>query len=249
MEWAANAIEAYRALGEEDRNSLHAEVRSRVPSQKAYANWRDMGLHTFSLFSLGLDMVRDGTQLLLTSRWAGGPAASVIRDGAKVDITSDWLKRGTTKKNRAREVARTAAGNVKGLRIPVPPEGDKLLNPPAAPAATAAAAAEDFVAKVLRSQGWQVAFYTNRRGYGFDLWARSGRRAMVVEVKSSVGPMGAMTFTPTEYRAAREHGEQFVLALVGAHGDQDTETHDDPESGRPDPVHRAQVYALRHSTQ
>lgn len=37
---------------------------------------------------------------------------------------------------------------------------------------------------------------------------------MVVEVKSSLGALGAISLTATEYQAAQEHGESYVLALV-----------------------------------
>ena len=197
VSWAADAIRAYRTLTEGEKESLHHEVRSRIPGAKEYSNWRDVGLHTFSLFSLGTSMVRQDTRLLLTRAWvqkraayrsAGGKAASAVppRKGSSPPL----------------------------LRMPTPPEAEGLLAPPTTPVGNDGADAESFVAKVLRSQGWQVAFYTNRRGYGFDLWARRGRRAMLVEVKSSLGALNSVSLTSTEYRAAREHGDSYVLALV-----------------------------------
>lgn len=189
---AADAVGDYRTLMPEDQTALHAEVRDRIPNPKAYSNWRDVALHTFSLFSLGTSMVREDQRILLTANWAdsyGAPAnvpgAPTVQDPASPT-----------------------------LRMPDPPEVEDLLSPPAAPASNDGADAESFVAKVLRSQGWDVAFYTNRRGYGFDLWARRGTRAMLIEVKSSLGDLGAVTLTPTEYRAALKHRDCFVLALV-----------------------------------
>lgn len=182
------AIAQYRALAPDEQRALHAEVRNRMPRGKAYQNWRDIGLHTFSLFSLGTSMVRDGTRLLLTQDWIGTPSAPAA--------------------------AAPGAPAAPRLRMPEPPDAEALLTPPAAPAGNDGADAESFVAKVLRSQGWDTAFYTNRRGYGFDLWARKGKRAMVVEVKSSLGALGAVSLTPTEHQAAREHGDSYVLALV-----------------------------------
>ena len=179
---AVAAITEYRALEQAEQNILHTEVSDRIPGAKRYSNWRDVGLHTFSLFSLGTSMVREKTRLLLTTEW--------------VDSHS------------------LPATPVSQLRIPEPPEIENLLSPPAAPAKNDGTDAESFVAKVLRSQGWDVAFYTNRRGYGFDLWARREDRAMVVEVKSSLGELGEINLTPTEYRAAKEHSENYVLALV-----------------------------------
>ena len=188
-DWAIEAITGYRALRTDERDTLHREIRRRIPGAKAYSNWRDIALHTFSLFSLGTSMVREGTSLLSTSEWVGTHAIP----RAEVQVRAD------------------RAGQ---LRMPEPPEADELLTPPAAPASNDGSDGESFVAKVLRAQGWEVAFYTNRRGYGFDLWARRGDRAMVIEVKSSLGALGAVSLTPTEYQAAKHYGESYVLALV-----------------------------------
>ncbi len=186
---AVATIADYRALAPEEQETLHAEVRNRIPGAKEYSNWRDVGLHTFSLFSLGTDMVREGTRLVLTADWVGAHAVTATAPGAP-------------------------AASAPQLRMPEPPELEDLLTPPVAPASNDGADAESFVAKVLRSRGWEVAFYTNRRGYGFDLWARRKNRAMVIEVKSSLGELGAVSLTPTEHRAAQEHGNNYVLALV-----------------------------------
>lgn len=182
-------IEQYRTLTPDEQQTLHAEVRNRIPGVKAYSNWRDVGLHTFSLFSLGTSMVREGTRLLSTSSWVD--AHSVPAAAAALEIPAATQ-----------------------LRMPEPPELEALLTPPAAPASNDGADAESFVAKVFRSQGWDVAFYTNRRGYGFDLWAQKENRAMVIEVKSSLGEHGAVSLTPTEHLAAQEHSDSYVLAVV-----------------------------------
>ena len=188
-----DAIMDYRALVPEEQEELHTEVSDRIPTARAYSNWRDVGLHTFSLFSLGTRMVREGTRLLLTDDWVGAHMPPAAAAGAP---------------------AEPAPAEVPELRMPEPPEVENLLTPPTAPASNDGVDAESFVAKVLRSQGWEVAFYTNRRGYGFDLWARRENRAMVVEVKSSLNVLGAVSLTPTEHQAAHEHGGNYVLALV-----------------------------------
>ena len=189
---AVAAIADYRVLAPEEQETLHTEIRERIPGAKAYSNWRDVGLHTFSLFSLGTSIVRERTRLLLTADWVGTHAKPAAAPGAPA----------------------VAAAPAPQLRIPEPPEVEDLLSPPAAPASNDGADAESFVAKVLRSQGWEVAFYTNRRGYGFDLWARREDRAMVVEVKSSLGALGAVSLTRKEYQAAQEHSDSYILALV-----------------------------------
>src|SRR5690606_21886438 len=68
--WAIDAIAAYRKLLPDEQDLLHDEVRNRMPGEKSYHNWRDIGLHTFSLFSLGTSMVREGARLFLTTKWA-----------------------------------------------------------------------------------------------------------------------------------------------------------------------------------
>ena len=183
--WAVDGIQEYRNLTSEEQQSLHREVTRRIPGDKEYQNWRDVALHTFSLFALGTSMVREGQRLLRTAAWVDVHAA-----------------------------VPAAHERVPQLRMPEPPEVDQLLTPPAGPASNAGADGESFVAKVLRSQGWEVAFYTNRRGYGFDLWARRGHAAMVIEVKSSLDELGAVSLTPFEHQAAQEHGDSYVLALV-----------------------------------
>ena len=187
VDWAVAAISEYRQLSDEEQGTLHEEVSARIPGAKAYSNWRDVGLHTFSLFSLGTSMVREEGRLLLTS---------------------DWVEEHTQPITPEADVAPR-------LRMPVLPDaGEEQLTPPAAPAGNDGSDAESFVAKVLRAQGWTVAFYTHRRGYGFDLWARKENRAMMIEVKSSLGNLGAVSLTANEYNAASEHSDSYVLALV-----------------------------------
>ena len=195
--WAAKAIREYRALTQNERNTLHAEVRFRIPGAKAYSNWRDVGLHTFSLFSLGTTMIRADTRLLLTPAWVGAHVAHGQPKGIAASLLPIPGSRAAPQ-----------------LRMPEPPEVEDLITPPASPVRNDGTDAECFVAKVLRSQDWEVAFYTNRRGYGFDLWALKENRAMVIEVKSSVGRLDAVSLTPTEYEAACKHADSYFLALV-----------------------------------
>ena len=188
--WAIEGIRSFRDLSADERRSLHPEVSRRIPGAKRYQNWRDVALHTFSLFSLGTSLVRDGQRLLLTDTWVE--------------------ERSEARAGRTRET----------LRIPELEPDPSLQTPPAAPAINAGADGESFVAKVLRSQGWEVVFYTNRRGYGFDLWARRGDSAIVIEVKSSLGTLGAVELTANEWAAAQQYGRHFFLALVeGLDGD------------------------------
>lgn len=189
--WAVEGIRLFRELGGRDRESLLQEVAHRIPGAKRYQNWRDVALHTFSLFSLGTSLVRDGQRLLLTGTWVAGRRPVAVAKG------------------------------VGELRLPEPPTDEVLLSPPAAPVTNAGSYGESFVAKVLRSQGWEVVFYTNRRGYGFDLWARRGASAILVEVKSSLTTLGTVELTAHEHAAAQHHRQNYFLALVeGLDGEQ-----------------------------
>lgn len=192
IENAINWILEFRKLSSDEQKTLHVHVSGRIDGKKPYSNWRDQALHTFSLFSLGTSMIRKNHRLLLTSNWV----AEEVADQPAIDLAP--------------------AGAVinKGLKIPTPPQSEELLEPPIPPEGNVGAEAESFVAKVLKSQGWAVSFFTNKRGYGFDLWARKDDLAMVLEVKSSVGSLGQINFTPNEYRAAQHYKANFYLALV-----------------------------------
>lgn len=196
ISWAVNCIRAYRQLTKEKQNTLHVEVRSRLPNEKSYSNWRDIGLHTFSLFSLGTSMIRQGQRLFQIS-------------------------------NRNRTPGRrTRPGpTFPTLKIPSRTSRSDLMAPPMIPASNTGADAENFVAKFLQSQGWMVVFYTRRRGYGFDLWARKNQTAVVIEVKSSLQTLGTVTLTLLEYEAASHYQDGYVLALVEQMGTQDPKLH------------------------
>ena len=99
------------------------------------------------------------------------------------------------------------------IPISLEPSPD-LLAPPASPEANTGTEAESLIAKLLKADGFQVAFYTNRRGFGFDIWAKKADMAIVVEVKSSVADMSTITLTRLEHEAAKQYGNSFVLALV-----------------------------------
>ena len=73
--WAVDGINEFRELEPEEQQSLCSEVSGRIPCLKRYQNWRDIALHTFSLFSLGTSMVRDGQHLLLTGTWVDAHVA------------------------------------------------------------------------------------------------------------------------------------------------------------------------------
>ena len=100
------------------------------------------------------------------------------------------------------------------LQIPQPPENQDLTVPPSGREVNAGTEGELLVAKLLKSDGWRVVFYTNRRGFGFDLWAKKNESVMVIEVKSSFARMGAITLTRLEFEAAARYRENYYIAVV-----------------------------------
>ncbi|MCF9124767.1 DUF3883 domain-containing protein [Vibrio parahaemolyticus] len=190
-------VNFYRQLSAHEQAELLSVIRNTFTSDetKAYQNWRDMALHTFSLFSLGKTMVRDDQTLRLVDNWRHvSENISVIDEGEQEESSTEA-----------------------DLKLPKPDTSD-FREPPTSPEENNGAAAESFVASVYRSEGWDVHFYTNKRGYGFDLWASKDDSAVYIEVKSSVDIVNSVTLTETEYKAAQKYRSQYMLVLVNNSG-------------------------------
>lgn len=192
--WAIDMIRNYRQLGVTDQKALVNIVETAISqyaighdleSGKILQNWRDMQLHTFTMFSLGSSCVLDGHNLIFSERYVKGA-----------------LQRGSGSSNSEKVIV---------LRRP---DGNDDLSVPPPVRANSGSAAEQFVAKILTSQGWEVIFYTDKRGYGFDLWAKKDDVAVLIEVKSSTGILSVLELTETEMTAASEYKESYVIAIV-----------------------------------
>lgn len=190
---AIDGIAQFRDLPPDERQELLDEVRTRVPGAKAHQNWRDTALHTFSLFSLGKSAVRLQQRLILST-------------SAALDSLGEEDSSG--------EPGRQLRRSAQRLRLQIPSDPEGAGKPPVAPAANVGTDGELLVSKLLEADGWTVVFYSNRRGFGFDLWAARGDQTMVVEVKSSVTKLSTVSLTRLEFEAAAEYGTNFVLALV-----------------------------------
>lgn len=189
---AIAAIAEFRQLAASERASLLEEVPRRIAGGKSYQNWRDMALHTFSLFSLGTSALRLDRRLTLLSQ----PA--------------DLDRRAQAPPPR-RRAARTRRSQPL-LEVPeAPPE---LAAPPVAPAANVGTDGEILVGKILEADGWTVVYYSSRRGFGFDIWAHRGEQAMLVEVKSSLQRASTLTLTRLEFEAAERYHANYVLAIA-----------------------------------
>ncbi|MBY0548066.1 MAG: DUF3883 domain-containing protein [Candidatus Obscuribacterales bacterium] len=190
--WSIDMIAEYRALSPDDRVRFmtdYQELIRNAVGAKTYQNWRDMALHAFSVFSLGSSCVREATQLLLTGNYTNAPPLPIGQAAAH------------------------PAQRTLNLVPPGVPTGNSLAVPPPI-TENSGSEGEQFIAKILQAQGWEVVFYTDKRGYGFDLWAKRGDVSILIEVKSSMGVFGALKLTEYEYLAAQTYGQSFIVAIV-----------------------------------
>jgi Domain of unknown function (DUF3883) len=189
---AIEGIQSFRPLAEGRKQTLRALVSARIPHGsgpnplKPYNNWRDMPRHTFALFSLGESAVQVDNRLYRTAMLAL-PAASAAPPSLPSTST---------------------------LHIPDAEAPPELLTPPGLPQTNSGAEAELLIGKIFAAAGWQVVYYNQRRGYGFDLWVRKKGQAFVIEVKSFVGQGASVTLTALEHEAVQHHGENFLLVIV-----------------------------------
>lgn len=208
---AVARIAAFRLLAAPQKQALRKLVEDRIPDgagndpRKPYNNWRDVARHTFSLFSLGAHAVRVENELLLTRALA---RTATEETEAEEEVT------GRPRQRPARAIPAPAPRTPTVLRIPDAEAPEELLSPPAAPQANSGADSELLIGKVFAAAGWEVVYYNQRRGYGFDLWVRKDGQAFVVEVKSFVGQGASVTLTALEFEAANYHGDNFLLVVV-----------------------------------
>lgn len=218
ISWAIDGIIDYRKTIASLSNAQTIQLKDNLSSavknnltDKQYQNWRDIGLHTFSLFGTGTSMVRRGVELWLTSTQVSTNTSPTAQGGAGGGGGPGAA--GPRKK----------ASQQKVLKVPVPPANPNLLEPPAPRVLNGGTEAENLVAKLLQADGWKIAFYSDKRGYGFDIWAIKNDRAMLIEVKSSLRLVQEITLTDTEYAAATQYRDNYVVAVVeNAHDENPT---------------------------
>lgn len=217
---AVEDIARFRCLAESDRVHLRQEVARRIPRgtganpQKPYSNWRDMARHTFSLFALGTSAYRAGNELLLTRsltlsvQTPTAPQSLAPTSAATQPPTGEISPRAPTM-----------------LQMPEAAISDDLRVPPAPSQANDGADAELLIGKMLAAAEWDVVYYNQRRGFGFDLWAKKGSQTYVIEVKSFVGQAGTVKLTRLEHQAALRHGANFLLIVVERCADENPTIH------------------------
>lgn len=198
--WAIDGIRRFRQLTADEKAAVLARVRLRGNlTNKVYQNWRDMGLHGFSLFALGASVVRTGHVLALASVSVEAKApqkAEPKGGGAKPPLAGAPVK------------------PAKVLRIPEPPAPADIGTEPPAPISNDGRGGEIYVGKLMAASGWRVVYFSHRRGYGFDIWASKGKSVLYVEVKSCTTAAGTLTFTPNELLAAKQYKDNFLLVVV-----------------------------------
>lgn len=77
--------------------------------------------------------------------------------------------------------------------------------------------AEIAVGRALQAADWDVAYRANQRNLGYDLEARKDGSILRVEVKSSVS-FTTPELTESEWSAAQQFGDEFILAVVDFFG-------------------------------
>lgn len=77
--------------------------------------------------------------------------------------------------------------------------------------------AEIAVARDLEACGWTVRYRANQPGLGYDLEAIRDEQTLRVEVKSSIA-FANLELRESEWRAALEYGDEYILAVVDFFG-------------------------------
>ena len=97
------------------------------------------------------------------------------------------------------------------------PGADEVPARPPDAALNTGVGAEIVVARELEAFGWTVRYRANQRGLGYDLEATREGQTLRVEVKSSVA-FANLELQASEWQAAQEFGEHYVLAVVDFYG-------------------------------
>jgi hypothetical protein len=215
---ASKAIAEFRSLAEKQKAELRKEVEDRMPagagadSRKPYNNWRDMARHTFSLFSLGESAYRDGNELLLAKSLASTLPKKLSAPAPGKSASSSSVA--SAPATAATPPKATLPRSKTVLLLPSVKAPDDLLTPPIVTQSNTGTESELLIGKILAADGWQVVYYNQRRGYGFDLWAKKGAAAVVIEVKSSLGTASSISLTALEHEAALHHKDNFLVVVV-----------------------------------
>lgn len=96
-------------------------------------------------------------------------------------------------------------------------EGEELPDEPPESQLNSGVGAEIIIARDLQSAGWKVRYRANQPGLGYDLEATRGGETLRVEVKSSIS-LADLVLQESEWRAARNFGNDYVLAVVDFYG-------------------------------
>jgi hypothetical protein len=216
---ASQSIAEFRTFNEAQKAELRKEVADRIPagagtdSRKPYNNWRDMARHTFSLFALGESTYRDINELLLsktlTSTVPKKPTASAVSIKSTIPSTTAATPKVSSTPSKAGPARSKTVLLLPNVEAPA-----DLLTPPIVTQSNTGTESELLIGKILAADGWQVVYYNQRRGYGFDLWAKKGTVAVIIEVKSFLETASSVALTALEHEAARHHKDNFLLVIV-----------------------------------
>lgn len=189
---SVNAIESYRNLNDGEKQQLWdglLNIFRQDDTQKSLTNFTDQINHTFCLLSLSDRFVRkqQGGVWYLTETGLGPTARPV--DPREVEDDPMGLRD-------------------PGQDIDIVSKLDPVST-------NSGRAAEQLVLKLLKEHGCEVAFYGDRRGFGFDILATHCRLGkLFVEVKSSVSELDTIRFTRNEWDAANRYGDRYIVVIV-----------------------------------
>ena len=195
----------FRACPESFRNSLLLLEFPLFPKQKAFHNWIDMALHTFSLFSLGTQFRRNDKILVL----AGTAVDATIENAFVLPEGSTSVQ--TAVPNNLKRASR------RKVELKTPSFDPELDTPPAPNIeANSGQEAEGYIKRLLEANGFEVRDFSHYRGYGFDLWTRHSSTGNVYycEVKSSIILLATIEFTRLEVEAAQKYRERYLVFCV-----------------------------------
>jgi hypothetical protein len=109
--------------------------------------------------------------------------------------------------------------------------------------------AERLVAEQLIEYKWSVQYRGNERRLGYDLEAERTSQSLYVEVKSSVS-FTEPELTDSEWMAAQQHGESYILAVVDFYGSEQQSVWyvRDPASGATTSERTVSVFRLQRAS-
>ena len=138
------------------------------------------------------------------------PGNAAVLQAAQVELTTPATPPPPPAPTTTQQLAPPPRRRLRRPTGELPPEADPIeMN--------TGIGAERLVAQELVQHGWHVEYRGNQRRLGYDLEAQRTGQTRCIEVKSSVS-FTDPELTESEWAAAQQHGESYVLAVVDFYG-------------------------------